>query len=115
MKNTGKIRAYIFEREEHICRCCRIRAAASMHELLFRSLGGKVSKRNSVAVCGDGVQGCHGFLQRHAIAYRTGVEGAEGLVEFQPRSDQAAEWMRVTVDQWVASLPGSRNHELESC
>lgn len=69
MKDNGKIRAFVFDREQDICRCCRLRRADSMHELRFRSLGGKVSKRNSVAVCGSGTTGCHGFLQSWQISW----------------------------------------------
>ncbi len=87
-----------------------------MHELLFRSLGGKVSKRNSVAVCGDGVRGCHGFLQRNEIAWWSSTEaGAEAELRFQARTNRAADWMRVARDRWICSMPGGRNDELETC
>lgn len=115
MKDHGKIRAYVFEREEHICRCCRLRRADSMHELKSRGSGGKVSKRNSVAVCGDGVQGCHGFLQRYAITFYRGDDGAEGQLQFVPMTAVSADWMRVEIGQTVCSMPGSRNSELEAC
>lgn len=69
-KEIRAVRAYVFERERGICRCCGWMPAESMHELRPRSLGGKVSRDNSVAVCGDGVRGCHGKLQRHEITYR---------------------------------------------
>lgn len=39
----------------------------SVHELVFKSLGGKVSLENSVTVCGSGTTGCHGYLQSHEI------------------------------------------------
>lgn len=116
MKDHGKIHDYVFAREQDICRCCRIRRADSMHELRFRSLGGKVSKRNSVAVCGDGVRGCHGYLQQNQIGWCGETEAvAEGLLKFQPRTRLAADWMRVERDQWVCSMPGGRNDELEAC
>jgi hypothetical protein len=112
MKGNKSIREYVFEREQGICRCCRIRKAESMHELRFRSLGGKVSKRNSVALCGDGVQGCHGLLQRHEIDFACDIEGAEGLLKFQPKTQRAADWMRVTRWLVVCSMPGGRNDEM---
>lgn len=65
--NTAEVRRYVFNREHGLCRCCRFKVAESMHEIQARSLGGKVSKQNSIAVCGDGVRGCHGRLQRHEI------------------------------------------------
>lgn len=117
MLSSRNVRAYIFEREQGICRCCRIRATESMHELRFRSLGGKVSRFNSVALCGDGTRGCHGFLQRLEIEWlsETPHLGADWLLQFRPKTAQASEWMRVPTDLWVCSMPGSRNDELEAC
>lgn len=111
-RGNGAIREYVFEREQGMCRCCRCRRADSMHELLFRSLGGKVSKRNSVAVCGDGVRGCHGYLQRNEIDWQG---DAEERLSFQPLTKRAAEWMRIKLGLWIVSMPGNRNEELEAC
>lgn len=45
---------------------------------------------NSVAVCGDGVRGCHGLLQRHELDW----DGdAEAILLFAPRSPAAKRWM----------------------
>ncbi len=79
------IRAYVFERENGICRCCGAMAAETMHEMRPRSLGGLISRENSIAVCGDGVRGCHGKLQRHEITVRLGSKrkGAEGFLAFK--------------------------------
>src|SRR6185295_18191522 len=63
------LRMYVMARERGICRCCRTRPAESMHELVPKSLRGHATRQNSVGVCGDGVQGCHGFLQRHEIEW----------------------------------------------
>lgn len=84
-KVTKSVRAYVFEREKGICRCCGCMAAESMHEIVFRSQGGKVSPENSIAVCGDGVRGCHGRLQRHEITVRmhSKRKGAEGFLAFR--------------------------------
>jgi hypothetical protein len=112
MKDNPKIRAYVFAREQNICRCCRIRRSESMHELHFRSLGGKVSKRNSVAVCGDGVRGCHGFLQRNEIAWQGESLGAEGLLMFHPKTAPSAEWMRVKLLHRICSMPGGHQEEM---
>jgi hypothetical protein len=83
-QGVGEVRAYVFEREKGICRCCGYMAAESMHEIIFRSQGGLVSPENSIAVCGDGVRGCHGKLQRHEIKVRMGSKrkGAEGFLAF---------------------------------
>jgi len=69
-----------------------------MHELVFRSLGGKRSASNSIAVCGDGVRGCHGLLQRHEIKWqdRDGV-GAEGLLLFTVETRAAERWVRIAL------------------
>lgn len=80
----AEIRRYVFERENGICRCCGSLAAETMHEIRPRSLGGLVSRENSIAVCGDGVRGCHGKLQRNEIKVRLGSkrQGAEGFLAF---------------------------------
>ena len=119
MKINGNVREYIFEREQGICRCCRLRRAESMHELRFRSLGGKVSRFNSVAVCGMGghANGCHEFLQSLAIDWQTETPalGADWLLQFMPKTQAAADWMRVPIGIWVASMPGGRQEEMEAC
>jgi hypothetical protein len=102
---TAEIRAYVFARERDICRCCRMRAAESMHELRPKSLRGRVSRTNSVAVCGDGVRGCHGFLQRHEISFTAGIEGAEGPLLFTPEKLSAAEWLHIGTDKRLLSEP----------
>jgi hypothetical protein len=75
------VRTYVFARERGICRCCGRMAAESLHELTFRSLGGIVSKENSIAVCGDGTRGCHAKLQRHEITVRG--KNAEKFLAFR--------------------------------
>jgi hypothetical protein len=99
------VREYVFGRERSLCRCCRIRPAESMHELRFRSLGGKVSRQNSIAVCGDGVRGCHGHLQRLEIEFQftNHINGAEAAIEFRPRIQKAADHMRVKLHEWILS------------
>jgi len=79
------IRRYVFEREKGICRCCGVQAAETMHEMRPRSLGGLISRENSIAVCGDGVRGCHGQLQRHEITVRihSKRKGADGFLAFK--------------------------------
>ncbi len=96
-RDAADVRVYVFGRERDLCRCCRKRRAQSLHELQFRSQGGKVSKRNSVAVCGDGVRGCHGFLQRHEIEWEehNAIRRAEGTLTFFPLSMSAAEWLGI--------------------
>lgn len=93
--DTAEVRVYVFGRERNLCRCCRKRPAESMHELQFRSLGGKVSVKNSMAVCGDGTTGCHGFLQRNEITWEAHDKAAraEGTLSFFPLSPAAAEWV----------------------
>jgi hypothetical protein len=104
---TAEVREYVFTREMGLCRCCRFRRAESMHEIRFRSQGGKVSRKNSIAVCGNGVEGCHGRLQRHEI--QCGIahhgEGADGRLYFQPHTSEAGEWLRVERLNSVESGP----------
>lgn len=61
------IRASVFDRDRHMCRCCGVRAAQTLHNIVPRSRGGVVSTDNSIACCGTGTTGCRGFLQRHEI------------------------------------------------
>lgn len=96
--DTEETRVYVFARERNLCRCCRKRPAESMHELQFRSLGGKVSVRNSIAVCGElGTEQCHGFLQANQIAWEAHdtAARAEGTLSFFPLSVAAAEWLGI--------------------
>ena len=94
-------RDYVFARERHVCRCCQFRHADTMHELIPRSIGGKRSASNSVAVCGDGVRGCHGFLQRHEIKWTSDGEGAEGTLLFTAMTRASARWVEITLgDAW---------------
>lgn len=107
----AQVRAYVFEREANICRCCRLRPAESMHELKSRGAGGKVSKTNSIAVCGTivgAVPSCHTYLQAKAISYTVGIYGAEDVITFCPRSEQAAEWLKLPIYQVLESPPTPR-------
>lgn len=85
------VRLAVFDREQATCRCCGIRIAESMHEIVPRSLGGKVSLQNSIAVCGSGTTKCHGLIQSHRIL----VIGrdAEQTLTFSPATQQARDWM----------------------
>jgi hypothetical protein len=96
---VATVRPAIFTASGGWCVCCRIRRAESMHEVLPRSRGGKVSIANSIPVCGSGTTKCHGFLQRNAI---TATAKPEHLVEpiaawgftFMATTDAAARWLR---------------------
>src|SRR4051812_18528693 len=80
--HVKSIREAVFEREHHACRCCGTRMATSMHEIRPRSLGGAVSMENSIALCGSGTTGCHGFCQRYSI--RIHGQDAQGVLGFEP-------------------------------
>lgn len=99
------VRAWVFAREWDLCRCCRFREAHSLHELVPRSRGGKVSKTNSIAVCGSGTTLCHGFLQTHQIDFQKGPLGAEAVLGFKPRTKLAADHLRLKVGEWLESPP----------
>lgn len=113
-KETGTVRDYVFGRERNVCRVTRFLPAESMHELKPRSVGGKRSKRNSVAVYGDGVRGIHGLLQRHEITYRFEDEGlgAEGTIHFTAVTRAAAEAMKIPVGHTLVS-PVMQHTEIE--
>lgn len=103
-RDTSDIRAYVFARERDLCRCCRCRPAESMHEMRFRSLGGKVGRKNSIAVCGDGVRGCHGLLQRHEIDWSAvTASGAEGTLLFTAMTGPAADHLKVAIGEVIES------------
>lgn len=105
---NAEIREHVFAREQSICRVCRLRPAASMHELQSRGSGGTVSKKNSIAVCGQLVGTetcCHTFLQQYDISYTVGIYGAEDVITFWPRTKAAAEWLRVQIYQVLESGP----------
>ncbi len=104
LKGIAAVRQYVFARERDLCRCCRKRKAESLHEMIPRGRGGKVSKRNSIAVCGQLVgteECCHTYLQQNAIIVRPlepfaeyGEDpNAEKTLTFHPRTRQAIEWM----------------------
>ena len=103
---VSEVREYVIGRERGRCRCCRKRLGESLHEIVFRSQLGKVSKANSVWVCGDGVRGCHGLLQRHQIeVYGVGYDTphAERTLVFRPVTLTAQEWLDVKPGQEISS------------
>lgn len=104
-KITREVRPYVFARERDICRICRCRPAESMHELLPKSLGGRVSRRNSVAVCGSGTTGCHGHAQQHHIGYMFENDdlGAEATIWFRIMTQAAADHCRVYLGAQIIS------------
>jgi len=79
------VREQVFTRDQGICRCCRAHAT-EMHELRFRSLGGKRSLLNSIAVCTalSGGNNCHRMLQTNVISYEfvKPAHGANGPIKF---------------------------------
>jgi hypothetical protein len=97
--HVAEVRQYVFARERDTCRACRRRTATDMHEIIFRSKGGNISRTNSIAVC----QGCHQFLHRHDISVLWYRGMAEDTLGFQPGTKQAAEWMRVKVTETLDS------------
>jgi hypothetical protein len=103
---VGRIRAFVFGRERGICRCCRKRLAESMHELESKGAGGKVSKRNSIAVCGLLVHAspsCHTYLQQNKIGWSGGPRRAQGTLLFWPKTQRAADWLGVKRHERIES------------
>ena len=60
------VKKLVFARDGGKCRVCGA-SATEMHELRFRSLGGKRSLENSIAVCTINARNCHRLLQTLAI------------------------------------------------
>lgn len=59
-------------RSDGLCERCG-RQGHSLHHRRKRSAGGPYTLSNCVWVCGDGVQGCHGWIEHNPDAAR--VEG----------------------------------------
>lgn len=106
-KQTKDVRSYVFGRERNVCRCCRLRLAESLHEMKSRGAGGKRSRKNSIAVCGQLVgvdSSCHTYLQQSQIKIVIDIAlGAEGDLTFIPLTAHAADYMRVAIGKAVES------------
>ena len=96
-ERIAAVRCEVFERAEHVCEICRRRRAESMDEVKARSLGGVVSVENSIAVCGSGTTGCHGFRQRHEfiVVDRKPDPKGNGRV-WMAKTKAAREWLETT-------------------
>ena len=83
-KLRREVKAAVFARDRGRCRVCGGKAY-EMHELRFRSLGGKRSLSNSVAVCDFRGMHCHRKLQTLVIkvARLHAKLGANGIVAFR--------------------------------
>lgn len=101
------IRQYVFGRERDTCRVCRCRLAQSLHEIVPRSRGGKVTRKNSIGVCGQLGNGheCHGLCQRYEVVIEMPPEGAEGPLRCTAKTRAAADWLKVKVGETIESLP----------
>jgi hypothetical protein len=78
-----------------------------MHEIVSRGRGGKISRKNSIAVCGQLGNGheCHGLAQRVEVAIEMGPEGAEGPLVCAPTTKAAADWLKVKLGTSIESQP----------
>ncbi len=103
------VRVFVFGRERGICRVCRVRMAESRHELVPRSLGGKVTKRNCIAICGvivGAAPSCHTYLQSRQIQWmQREHDGAQGPLTFTPITREAADWLKVAIGHSILSEP----------
>lgn len=79
-----EVKRAVWKRDKGRCRCCG-GDAQEMHEIKFRSLGGKRSLENSIAVCTFKGQNCHRLLQQLVVrvTFREGWAQANGLLEFE--------------------------------
>lgn len=82
-KDRVAIKDAVFRRDGGRCRVCGA-PATEMHELVFRSRGGKRSLYNSIAVCDWRANSCHQMLQKHVITHRFWSEsfGADSTITF---------------------------------
>lgn len=62
-----KCRELVRERSEGLCERCGL-AGHSVHHRRKRSHGGPWDAINCVMVCGDGVRGCHGWIEHNPNA-----------------------------------------------
>ncbi len=57
-------------------------------------------------MCGDGVSGCHGLLQRLEVGWEADPDfGAEGILLFKPHSRAAEDWLRLQPFECIESRP----------
>lgn len=78
---------------DKFCRVCLYRPSSEVHELIPRSVGGKVSRYISVGVCAARNSGlCHQLLQAHSIHYEfvNPKLGADGPMTFSMNKSAAA-------------------------
>lgn len=70
VKNPGesRTRQLVAARSGGWCEACGAARSASVHHRRKRSQGGPWSASNCVAVCGDGVRGCHGWAEHNPDA-----------------------------------------------
>ena len=61
----AECRRIVRERSGGVCEHCLSRRATSASHRKPRSQGGEWSPENIVDACGDGVLGCHGWLEGH--------------------------------------------------
>jgi len=71
-REEKRIKAAVKARDGGCCRVCGKRGE-SVHEIDPKGMGGSktaVRLDNCITVCGDGVRGCHGRLQRCEIRFK---------------------------------------------
>lgn len=73
---SPKLRAFIEEREENRCARCGQHVARdedSIHHRVPRGRGGENSPFNLILLCGTGITGCHGWVEKNRReSYRLG-------------------------------------------
>lgn len=63
--NEKLCRRLCLERSEGFCERCCVYGPLTMHHRKKRGQGGLWTPDNIVAVCGDGVTGCHGWFEHN--------------------------------------------------
>ena len=88
-KQREAVAVEVIARSRGQCECCLGRPGQSI-----KSVGGKVSVKNSMHVCGSGTTGCHGLLQTHQLIPTLEPEGYwTYAVNPRNRTTRAARWL----------------------
>jgi ribosomal protein S27AE len=101
---SPKLRALVEMRDQACARCGVVvaRHEDSLHHRLPRGRGGENTAENLVLLCGDGVAGCHGWVEKHRTeAYNLGFLVKTGI-------DPLNVAVRLTGTVWAYPTPDGR-------
>ncbi|WP_280475457.1 HNH endonuclease [Nocardia asiatica] len=108
-KNPGEsaTRKLLATRSGGLCERCGIAPAQSVHHRWKRGQGGPWSASNCVALCGDGVRGCHGFAEHNPNAAEPeGLHLRPWITPADSRFLYRGRWVLLTDDGRVETIGG---------